>query len=38
MSDKEDVLQVLVVLLFTKGHFWKDICSRDLSFNTRTGI
>jgi len=35
MSDKEDVIQALVVLLLTKGHFLIDNCSRDLSFNSK---
>jgi len=28
MSDKEDVIQALVVLQLTKGHFGMDNCSR----------
>ena len=30
MSDKEDVIQALVVLQLTKGHFWIGNCRRDL--------
>ena len=29
MSDKQHVIQALVVLQLTKGHFLIDICSRD---------
>jgi len=38
MSDNEDVIQALVVLLLYKGYFGINNCSRDLSCNSRTCI